>query len=34
VPSEFDSFAAGYDDLLRDPLRTRFAGRSGFFHVR
>ena len=27
----FDEFAGNYDDLLRDPLRDRFAGGSEFF---
>jgi SAM-dependent methyltransferase len=27
----FDEFAGQYDDLLRDPLRDRFAGGSDFF---
>ncbi|MBI4874850.1 MAG: class I SAM-dependent methyltransferase [Acidobacteria bacterium] len=32
--SEFDSIAGVYDDLLRDPLRDRFAGPGQFFHLR
>lgn len=31
---EFDGFSASYEDLLRDPIRDRFAGKSDFFHRR
>jgi ubiquinone/menaquinone biosynthesis C-methylase UbiE len=31
---EFDKFAAKYDDLLRDPIRDRFAPGSAFFAER
>jgi hypothetical protein len=32
--AEFDTYAAAYPDLLRDPIRDRFAGDSRFFHER
>ena len=33
--TRFDQLSPSYDDLLRDPLRERFAGReSAFFHER
>lgn len=31
---EFDQYAPTYSELLRDPIRDRFAGDSGFFHRR
>jgi SAM-dependent methyltransferase len=31
---EFDSFAANYAELLKDPIRERFADSSGFFFQR
>jgi SAM-dependent methyltransferase len=31
---EFDSFAATYDELLKDPIRDGFAGNPAFFHLR
>jgi SAM-dependent methyltransferase len=32
---EFDRYSPAYEELLRDPIRDRFAGaESGFFHVR
>lgn len=32
---EFDHYSGSYDELLRDPIRGRFAkGNSGFFHTR
>jgi len=31
---EFDKYSAAYEDLLKDPIRDRFAGGSGFFHTR
>jgi SAM-dependent methyltransferase len=34
VPSEFDQYAKDYKDLLKDPLREKFAGDSNFFHLR
>jgi SAM-dependent methyltransferase len=34
VSAEFDHYARGYSDLLRDPIRDRFAGNAGFFHER
>jgi SAM-dependent methyltransferase len=32
--AEFDPFAGNYDEMLADPLRTRFASSSEFFHRR
>jgi SAM-dependent methyltransferase len=34
MPTEFDHYAAGYRDLLRDPIRDRFAPRPAFFMER
>jgi SAM-dependent methyltransferase len=34
MKSEFDRYARDYADLLRDPIRDRFAARAGFFHFR
>ncbi len=34
MPSEFDRFADDYADLLRDPIRDRFATGSRFFQER
>ena len=31
--SEFDGYSSNYEDLLRDPIRDRFAGGSQFFHT-
>lgn len=31
---EFDSFAATYEELLKDPIRDGFAGNPAFFHLR
>jgi len=31
---EFDRYASGYEELLRDPIRDRFAVSSDFFHQR
>src|ERR1700733_9259960 len=31
---EFDRYSASYEELLRDPLRDRFARNAGFFHTR
>jgi len=33
--TEFDRYSATYEELLKDPIRDRFAGaRSEFFHIR
>jgi SAM-dependent methyltransferase len=32
--AEFDRYAPAYSELLRDPIRDRFAGDSNFFHQR
>ena len=32
--SEFDEYAASYEELLRDPIRDRFGGGTGFFQER
>jgi SAM-dependent methyltransferase len=33
--SEFDQYSPAYDELLKDPIRDRFAaGESAFFHLR
>jgi SAM-dependent methyltransferase len=33
--SRFDNLSASYDELLRDPIRDRFAGKNAeFFHLR
>ena len=34
MPSEFDSYATEYSELLRDPVRDRFARTPLFFHQR
>src|ERR1019366_5710452 len=34
MSAEFDRYARDYDDLLRDPIRDRFAGRTEFYHLR
>ncbi len=35
MPEEFDQYADNYDNLVTDPVRTRFAGgNSDFFHTR
>jgi SAM-dependent methyltransferase len=34
MPPEFDSYAREYSELLRDPLRDRFATNPLFFHQR
>jgi len=34
MSAEFDRYARDYDDLLRDPLRDRFADRTRFYHLR
>jgi SAM-dependent methyltransferase len=31
---EFDNYSDSYEELLRDPIRDRFAGSSAFFHTR
>ena len=31
---EFDLYARAYSELLRDPIRDRFAGNTSFFHER
>jgi ubiquinone/menaquinone biosynthesis C-methylase UbiE len=31
---EFDRYAAEYDELIRDPIRDRFAQSAGYFHAR
>src|SRR5690349_4164247 len=32
--AEFDRYAPAYSNLLRDPIRDRFAGDAAFFHLR
>src|SRR5262249_47034247 len=32
MPSEFDQYAGEYANLLKDPIRDRFASHSRFFH--
>lgn len=32
--AEFDEYASSYSELLRDPIRDRFAGDTEFFHIR
>jgi SAM-dependent methyltransferase len=32
--AEFDTYASAYSELLRDPIRDRFAGEGRFFHER
>ena len=34
MPPEFDSYAREYSELLRDPVRDRFATTPFFFHQR
>ena len=34
MSAEFDHYARAYSDLLRDPIRDRFARSAGFFHER
>lgn len=34
MAAEFDNYARNYQELLRDPIRDRFAGRADFFHRR
>jgi SAM-dependent methyltransferase len=34
LPSEFDRYARDYKELLRDPIRDRFAPSGDFFHRR
>ena len=34
MSTEFDQYATAYTDLLRDPIRDRFASSSQFFHRR
>jgi SAM-dependent methyltransferase len=34
MSAEFDTYAPSYSELLRDPIRDRFAGDSRFFHER
>ncbi len=34
MSAEFDRYAGHYEDLLRDPLRDRFAASAEFFHLR
>lgn len=34
IQPEFDNYSASYEELLRDPIRDRFAGNSAFFHLR
>ncbi len=34
MPPEFDSYAREYSELLRDPVRDRFATTPLFFHQR
>jgi len=31
---EFDKYSTAYEDLLKDPIRDRFAGSTDYFHVR
>lgn len=33
-PTQFDAYASDYEDLLRDPIREKFAGSSRFFFER
>jgi SAM-dependent methyltransferase len=33
-PAEFDGFANNYEELIRDPIRERFAGESSYFATR
>jgi SAM-dependent methyltransferase len=34
MSAEFDRYAGHYEDLLRDPIRDRFAASAEFFHFR
>src|SRR6476620_8068114 len=34
MSAEFDRYAQAYSELLRDPIRDRFAGDGNFFHLR
>jgi ubiquinone/menaquinone biosynthesis C-methylase UbiE len=34
MPAEFDNYAEDYSELLRDPIRDKFAGNTEFFHRR
>lgn len=34
MAAEFDDYARNYQELLRDPIRDRFAGSADFFHRR
>lgn len=34
MSAEFDCYAGHYEDLLRDPIRDRFAASAEFFHLR
>ena len=34
MSAEFDRYAGHYEDLLRDPIRDRFAASAEFFHLR
>src|SRR5829696_4883576 len=34
MSAEFDTYASAYSELLRDPIRDRFAGDGRFFHER
>lgn len=34
MKTEFDQYARGYDDLLKDPIRDRFVRQADFFHRR
>ena len=34
MPAEFDNYAEKYSELLRDPIRDKFAGNPDFFHAR
>ena len=34
MSAEFDNYARDYQDLLKDPIRDRFAQDSAFFHAR
>ena len=34
MSAEFDRYAGQYEDLLRDPIRDRFAASAEFFHLR
>jgi SAM-dependent methyltransferase len=34
MSAEFDRYAGNYEDLLRDPMRDRFAASAEYFHLR